>query len=175
MHISFHHLFQKLEKQRQEYVRLAKEFPNEALQIAPRADSWSTAQVLYHLEQVDAQVLKSIEKSLTIVQKLPSASLKTNFRSLLLNVFLRLPLKFKAPPVLGNMPSHVDLEEVLNSWETSRSRLKDLLDQFPPELMHKSMFRHPISGMLTMRQTLTFLHAHAAHHSKQFKATLPTV
>src|SRR5690606_13348970 len=103
---------------------------------------------------------------------LKPAKLGTKIRAMLLSIALKLPIKFKAPKVLGEMPARIDVPKVLETWQKTREKLKDILESFPEETLPQEIFFHPRAGKLTVRQTLSFLLDHHRHHQDQLKKAL---
>ena len=88
-------------------------------------------------------------------------------RSMALGLALKSPFKFKAPPMLTNMPEKYDIKELKAKWDTIRKNFSVTLENFPGELLNKAVFEHPKVGWLNISQTLDFLQDHFDHHKKQ--------
>ena len=63
-------------------------------------ESWSMIQVLSHLVTAENGVLAYIGKKMQDPSKIENNGLSGIFRSLLLSILLKLPIKFKAPSAL---------------------------------------------------------------------------
>ncbi|MBA9079459.1 DinB family protein [Rufibacter quisquiliarum] len=167
-----HPLFQQLEEQRQFLSQWVSAASPAKQETKPAPDKWSAAQVLYHIGFIEQKVLEELQRRLASQKPLRPTSLKTWYRSVVLKLFLRLPLKFKAPKVVREVPSVAHVPAVLEQWQKTRVQLRALLEQFPVDLLNKEIFFHPIAGMLTLPQTLAFLHQHHRHHIPQLKKLL---
>lgn len=172
MHATLQPLFARLESQRHFYTQWIETTPPEKLHHSPGPEKWSAAQVYYHLWFVDNQVVTALENLVKDEKPGQEQRLKTRFRSWVLNLLLRLPIKFKAPPVVASVPLAVPLNQVKQSWEQTRLRLRNVLESFPANTLSREIFRHPRVGMLTLPQTLEFMHSHHAHHHRQLKQLL---
>lgn len=164
-------LYQKLEKQRQQFSSWVLAATPAQQQFQPSPDQWAAVQVLYHLVLIEKQVLKALDKALATPGTLPPKTLRTSFRAAFLKLFLWLPIKFKAPDAVSEVPT-LPLGQVLEAWQETRSKLLQLLDAVPAHHLQKELFQHPRSGMLTLPQTLDFLHQHHSHHVRQLHPLL---
>ncbi|MBC3538132.1 DinB family protein [Rufibacter sediminis] len=172
MHTQLLSSFEKLEKQREEFSQWVEKAPPQAQHRQPSADQWSGAQLLYHLAKVDEMVVLGLEKRLASSKPLKSRKLGTRVRSFLLNLFLRLPIKFKAPAAVREVPEQVVIAEVIQNWKQTRHRLQAILSSFPEDQLQKEVFFHPRSGMITLPQTLRFIYEHHEHHRRQMHRLL---
>jgi hypothetical protein len=59
------------------------------------------------------------------------------------------------------------MAEAIGQWVKNRERLFSLLDSLQPDQLSLGVFRHPVSGWMTMPQALAFLSAHIRHHEYQ--------
>ncbi|ALJ00305.1 DinB family protein [Rufibacter tibetensis] len=164
--------FLRLEKQREEFCAWVQKAPAPLQHKQPGPNQWSAAQVLFHLARVDQQVVNGLENRLKTRKALKPLKLATKVRSLLLNLLLKLPIKFKAPPQVREVPEQVDLVSVMQEWKETREKLHNILTAYPTQQLGKEVFFHPRAGMLTMPQTLTFLVEHTEHHRRQMRRLL---
>ncbi|KAA3438575.1 DinB family protein [Rufibacter hautae] len=164
--------FQLLEKQREEFSAWVQKAPAVLQHRKPSADQWSAAQLLFHLAKVDQQVVNGLEKRLGSGKALRPMRLGTRVRSFLLNLFLRLPIKFKAPPAVSEVPEEVQIPAVIKDWQDTRARLLVLVSGFPENQLNREVFFHPRSGMITLPQTLRFMLEHTEHHRRQMRRLL---
>lgn len=172
MNSTLQNLYQSLETQRATYTNWVLAKPMENLNKAKGPGRWSAAQVVYHLSLVDHLVVHSLEKTLANKKNLPTAKIASKLRAILLSIALKLPIKFKTPKQLGEMPARINLPKVLESWQASREKMQELLQAFPDEFLTKQIFLHPRSGMLSLPQTLAFLLDHHQHHQGQLQKAL---
>ena len=166
------HLFDVLEQQR---IRAEREIINldtEKLH-AHLPGKWSVAQVYSHLitsEQLSIAYLK--KKSLGI-KDFKDTGLVEELKMLVLIVSQRLPIKFKAPKVVvENTPVYQTPAQIIEAWDATRKQMKDLLDTFSDRHLSRKVYRHPVAGMLNIRQTLRFFREHIIHHTPQIKRLL---
>lgn len=156
-----------LEKSRNKLIKDLLELDDTLLNTSPGEGKWSIGQIVAHLLQVEQITLSYIQRKLQKEEELQQAGIKNTVKAVLLKVALNSGMKFKAPKVVAEVPDQVDLETVRAQWDDTRYKLEDLLTELPPAMLDKCLFRHPYAGMLSISQTLTFLHDHFNHHLQQ--------
>jgi uncharacterized damage-inducible protein DinB len=153
------------------FVRLHA-LDDEQLNRPPQPDKWSVVQVLYHLIQSDRLITAYIKKKMISEGELARTDIRTWFRMLLLQMALRGPFKFKAPPMVAQVPDFETLAVIKSAWSQSDQDFQAMLEAFPPHLLSREIFRHPYSGHLNIQQTLDFMADHFSHHLKQVNRIL---
>lgn len=143
-----------------------------ALNRPPAAGKWSALQVLHHVVTAEALTLGYIRKKMQAGASLPRASVSSRLRLLLLEATLASPLRFRAPAVTADVPAHVDADELRARWDGVRRELTELVEAFPPALLDRLVFRHPIAGRMTLAHALGTLEAHLDHHVPQVERAL---
>lgn len=121
--------------------------------------SISKSSIYWHLDHsllIINNVSKLLKKSNPLDYK-PSFNM---IRSVIfmLNFFPR--GKAKAPKVVHPTEA-ISKEELLKNLEDAKQQLKTIID-----LPAKSNFKHPIFGVLNLKQTQKFLKIHTIHHLK---------
>ena len=162
------HTFQNLERQKADLLAAFASLPLSQLHFQPNPASWSALQVLDHLQKTEHGITDAVVGNLPNPQEQPfSDRLKT---TLLRGLFL-LPSRVKAPGSAVQILPGDDLElpVVVERWAGTRRRLADLIASFPPPTLYLGVFRHPVSGWMTVGQTLHFLSAHIVHHNYQLR------
>ncbi|WP_048920118.1 DinB family protein [Rufibacter radiotolerans] len=172
MHPSLEPYYHQLEQQRQEFSAWVANSPTDKQEQSLGPGQWSAAQVLYHLAQVDQLVVGSLAKRIASEKPLRAYGWGTRFRGFLLNLFLKLPIKFKAPAAVQEVPDQVVVPQVIQQWQETREQLHRFLTAYQPEYLDKEVFFHPRSGMITLPQTLRFMVEHTEHHRRQMRRLL---
>jgi len=78
--------------------------------------------------------------------------------------------RVKVPPAaLTVLPEVItdDASSIATHWEQVRGEMGILLQSLQPNQLGRGLFRHPVSGWMTMRQAIAFLSAHLRHHGYQ--------
>lgn len=163
-------LFNKIEAQRKNLIDEVGKLTHEQQNFSPSPETWSILQVFNHLITAETNSLKYMSKKIQGIATIRKAGVPAMIRSALLKLFLKLPLKYKAPKGVN-----VDHEEIYffenqaKQWDDLRSALGKFLDQLDPVAAQKLIFKHPISGRMNIYQTLSFLYEHMEHHKKQIE------
>lgn len=153
----------------QEYRRIIGSATVEQQNFKPGPDKWCMLQVAQH-------VLASESGTLRFFKKYPP--LKTSFtdkisgaiRSNVLNIALKLPIKFKAPNAPGLSPeTALPWKETEAAWVATRTELYNYFNSFEADKAAHIVFKHPIGGKFNISQTLDFLLEHINHHLVQLK------
>ncbi|MBL0047441.1 MAG: DinB family protein [Bacteroidetes bacterium] len=168
MNSSLQKQFDALEKQRLQLLREVSDCPIELLNKNPQADKWSINQIIQHLILAEELSQKSIKAKL-LTGKFESAGMMTHVRTLLLKVFLRSSVKFKAPVAVSKIPENLALEELYQKWEQSRRQLNELLESIPQSMLNKYIFKHPVAGKMNLHGGLAFMQEHVRRHAQQIK------
>ena len=144
-----------------------------ALAHAPGPGAWSVAQIIMHLVMVEQSSLAYLLRKRELGGSSNAGSL-SGLRLALLNMTLGLPLRFKAPPVVADVPECTHAEAVA-AWGAVRVELQRALTALPPAILHHGLFKHPIAGRFTPEEGLRFMSAHLRHHHGQIERTLTKV
>jgi len=159
--------FNRLEKQREEFLSLFHSQRENQLQFRPDSDSWNMLQVIRHLVTAESLSLVYIKKKVNNADKLQKADFMAKLRALLLKIALALPIKFKAPKIAEVKEDHPDFETAVEEWYNVRKELNELLENADEAIFSKTIYKHPRAGYLTLKQTLEFMEDHIDHHRKQ--------
>lgn len=165
--------FAKLEAQRTALLRTLENVPRERLERSPGTGKWSVAQVLLHLAMAEEGLMNYIDKKRSVGGHTP-VGLDAPVRLALLTTALALPLKYKAPPVVGTVPS-CSFAEACQRWEAIRARMADTFRSIPEELIGHGLIKHPTAGKFDLVQGLRFVHWHVKHHKAQVHRTVAVV
>ncbi len=158
-----------LEKSRNRLFDELEDFEDGQLNVLPATDKWSINQIVAHMILVEQFTIGYIQNKIKKEETLQTSSFMNLTKSIILKVALRSGMKFKAPQVVAVVPDKASLHAIRLEWDNVRFQLEDLLTELPPHLMHKYLFKHPYSGPLTVKQTLSFLQDHFDHHLQQIR------
>ena len=136
-------------------------------------NKWSILQILYHVWLAEI----SSEKYIRTKTKYPKTIVKTPFiayvKAFLTKYFLKFGFTINAPKVTTEFPKKICLQELKNSWKSSRlSFSKLIVDLDQKNLSNKAIFRHALMGRINMSLTLYFFQIHFNHHQKQIDKIL---
>ena len=146
----------------------------DALLNRPNGSGWSAIQTMHHLILVEENSLAYIKKKMGHNPVLPQIGLGVHYRSFLLWAGLYLPIKFKAPKMIGNeyLPEYRSMAETRERWLAARSAWQAYLNEMPDEWADKVVYRHPRAGLLGWPQMLRFFGQHFERHRKQIRRAI---
>jgi hypothetical protein len=136
-------------------------------------NQWSASQILSHIIQAEQISLQYMKKKFLGISNSDNTGLWEEITSNLLKISQRLPLKFKAPKVLGeNDPSSLSFDELKSQWDGCRAELSLFLENFHRDLLKKKIYKHPVAGRLNILQAVSFMREHVGHHLPQIKSRI---
>lgn len=137
----------------------------------PNESGWSAIQTMHHLILVEENSLAYIKKKMSYNPELPRVGPGVHYRSFLLWAGLMLPVKFKAPKMIGAeyLPEYNALSETQDRWLAVRSAWMKYLEDMPLEWADKVIYRHPRAGLLGWAQMLKFFSQHFDRHRGQIR------
>lgn len=158
--------FEKLERQKTEALGEIAAWSPERLRFRPDPASWSTLDVLDHLMKVEQALLKAVMANLPHGQPV---SLRSRLGARLVIGVMRSRLRVKVPPAATSVlpGAKLDPAGLGPRWTATRDELGALLATLSREQLRRGLFRHPVSGWMTMPHAVTFLAAHFGHHQRQ--------
>jgi uncharacterized damage-inducible protein DinB len=143
----------------------------------PAEGGWSALQTLHHLLLAEALSLHYVQKKLVYATDLEPSGWRHRFRSMLVTMSLRSPLRFRAPATISaeNLPEQSTLGEVREQWQVVRTDWTRFLQDLPDDVLQKAVYRHPRAGRLTWAGMLAFFRAHLSRHTRQIERALREV
>lgn len=167
--------FAQMEQDRQELLERLAPLDTQRLESKPDPGSWSVTEVIHHLTVAEEAALHYMQKKLKAGghQKAPA---KAKLKQLLLNLAIKLPIKYKAPKV-AQLPEGVTISfaEAVESWNRVRNELEAVYTNLDPELADHDLFKHPMVGKLSVMQSIIFMHGHMTRHEGQIDRILSEV
>jgi uncharacterized damage-inducible protein DinB len=159
--------YHQIENIKKRYLEKITSVPEETFNKIPGENSWSIGQVMYHLYFSESGTIKVIQKNLRENKVKSRSGLSDLARNILLMFFLKGPFKFKAPAVAQKVPDTITKEEITKLFQKNTEEFKTILEELPSNLENKRIFKHPISGLFNINQTLNFVSEHYLHHEGQ--------
>lgn len=158
-------------------LRDLKNYSDAKLNERPSDDDWSVLQIMQHLMKAEAGAVAYVKKKLSFNPELKDANLVSGFRSMFLNLSLSSPIKIKAPSAVSgeNLLTDLTFWDVAKQWKQQRKELEEYMKSLPDELYQKELYKHPLSGKITLTGMLSFFNTHVDRHTKQIKRTLKKV
>lgn len=130
-------------------------------------EKWNILQILDHLMISEKLTVVYIKRKTSSGKEFEKSGVQTKFRILVLKLAFVLPFKYKAPKVADTTGKDPDFEELTSGWKQIRKDTRELIQNLDDDTLKCEIFKHPIVGMLNMKQTLKFFEIHFNHHKKQ--------
>ena len=159
--------FDQIELNRARLFTALRSCSSAQLHSRPKPEAWSINEIIHHVALAESFAVAYLEKKLDKISTVKKASWRAVWRTFLLKWVLRSPLKFKAPSPLVLPASGLELSELDTQWQSHRQKLQTLLARVTPEMLSLALYRHPVTGLMTVAQMLTFIEEHFAHHAAQ--------
>ncbi len=144
----------------------ASSWSAERLRFKSDPAAWSILDVLDHLFKTEASLVRTAQTSLDKARKV---GLRERVGAMVVTGVMRSPLRVKVPATASAvLPGRApDLAVITPRWDKVRVEMTDLVGRLTPEQLTCGLFKHPISGWMTMPQALRFVSAHLRHHEYQ--------
>ncbi len=148
-----------------------KHYSEDQLNRRPAENKWSILQVIHHVMMVEAAGYRYIKKKLSFEPELKKAGIPSFLRRQALLLYLRTPLRRKAPKAVGDgaLPERSSFWETAKEWKQLRSDIRDYLGELPESHFDKSIYKHPAIGRVSLSGMLAFYRGHFQRHRKQIR------
>ena len=157
-------LLTRVETRRRDIIAESDRRSAAQLTFRPAPGAWSTLDVIEHLVKVEEAIVSRIRprepRSLREAAKAKATLLAMR---VVFGFRRRVKVPLQAVVPLGGATLH-DLAE---RWEGAERALEARLEAFGPGDWSRPMMRHPVLGLLTPAEALTFLRCHMGHHRRQ--------
>ena len=159
--------FKKIEQRRKRLLDDVAKIPEDVFYFAP-SGKWSISQILVHLILAEKLSLQYIKKKSLGISSAGETNFLDDMKYLGLKLSQRLPLKYKAPKVLGeSAPEKLPLHDIISRWNNLRSDLESFLETLEDAELHKKIYKHAIAGRLNILHAIDFFNEHLIHHTPQ--------
>jgi hypothetical protein len=172
MHTKLLALYEKAENERKVILSSIAALPEQKF-FHRQGNKWSISQILVHLMTAENFSLQYMKKKSLGISQAGDTGLIEDLKFLILKMSQRVPLKYKAPKLLGeDSPKALPLSRIEELWDASRFELKIFLETFQDETLKKKIYKHPVVGRLNIIQAVSFLREHVNHHLPQIRRLL---
>ena len=150
------------------------QYTDEQLNERPPDGGWSPLQVMHHLILAEGGSLGYVKKKLSAQPPLNKLGVGDRFRAFMLQFYLALPFKFKAPRGVGDeaLPGRSTFGETQKQWLQVREELRAYLERLPESRFSKSLYKHPFAGRMSLKGMLEFFGSHVERHAAQVDRVL---
>jgi hypothetical protein len=167
-------VFDQAEAKRKKLLSLVSGLSDKTFYYAP-PEKWSISQILIHLILAEQLSLRYIKKKSLGIEQAGDTNMLDDLKYQALRVSQRLPLKYKAPKVLGDGdPSPLSLEEIIDKWNHTRNELKAFLEGMESGHINRKIYKHAVAGRLNILHAVDFFNEHLTHHLPQIRRLINT-
>jgi len=154
-----------------------KDYSDAKLNEQPKENAWSVLQIMQHVMKAEAGAIAYVQKKLSFDPTLEKAGARSSINSMLLNLTLSSPIKVKAPEQVSgeNLLAGLTFWDVAKQWKQQRIALNDYLKSLPADLYTKDVYKHPLTGKMTLASMLSFFNTHVDRHTSQIRKTLKKI
>lgn len=168
MHPSLLPNWQKTSDYKDKYLQLFAGYSAVQRSFQPSEKEWNLLGVAHHLIKAEKATVKYVKYKLS-QQKALNKPWDNALKMVGLKLALWLPFRYKVPAKDLHPDKDITLESITTEWDAIRAEMKELLDNFPAEYLDKKIFKHPLAGPMTIKETLGFWHYHLKHHDQQLR------
>jgi hypothetical protein len=173
MHPLILQAFNESERRKKSLLSLVEPVSETDKFLNHREGKWSISQILAHLVQAEETSLNYMKKKALGIDGAGDTGVVEDLKFLFLKISQRLPLKYKAPAVLGEgAPPSPEFVELVNRWGRLREDIRMFLETIREEHVHRKIYRHVVVGRLNVIQAIKFFDEHLLHHQPQIKRLL---
>jgi len=154
-----------------------KNYSDAKLNEQPSENAWSVLQTMQHLIKAEAGSIAYVKKKLSFNPTLEKAGVRSSLNSVMLNIILSSPFKVKAPEQVSgdNLLQDLTFWDVAKQWKQQRQELQKYLEDLPKDFFDKDLYKHPLTGKMTISNMLSFFNKHVDRHNKQIRKTLKKI
>ena len=136
------------------------------LRHVPAPGSWSIAQVVEHLTLAEELTAKGLRNPRPVERR--GSRLAASLRLRILRLVFGKPFVRVGVPSRALLPEgSASLDALERRWLEAAADIEAFLRDLPAERQQERLFRHPVTGWLTLGQMLEFHLAHIGHHARQ--------
>ena len=157
-----------LERQKVEILGRVKDWSTDGLAYRPAPEEWSATEVIDHLAKVEQGILAAVRRGMLTPQ---SVGATDRLRSFLIYLLFRTRARVRVPRAAAEVlpDRRAELAAVVTRWDATRAELLALVNEVDAGALNAGVFRHPVSGWMTLPQVLRFFSVHMHHHEFQLQ------
>jgi len=133
----------------------------------PLPGKWSILEVVEHLVLAERAVFRGMPEPARLVAK--ERRLGHRVRYLLVMLVLKLRIRVRVPSAAMIPQGNHSLAELRRFWEENQDWLRSCIDHLGSEIGRKAVFKHPVSGPLTVEQAVRMAQIHLDGHIRQIR------
>ena len=157
----------RIEQRRSKLLAELSALPAEALKATPISGKWSILQNVEHLVLSEDIVLAGVGDLDALRAR--RRRWKHWVGYLLVAFILRFRIPVRVPASAMKPRGGVSFEALGERWAANHAQIRAYLEAVGPEGYGKAVFRHPVVGPMSVRQSLVLLDIHLSRHLGQIR------
>jgi len=133
----------------------------------PLPGKWSILEIVDHLVTAERDVLQNLPDPAQLVDR--PRRLKHRIRYPIVLFVLKYNISVPVPTPRMLPRGITSLAELRRQWDESQDWLRRYVGGLDQEGLQRAVFRHPVSGPLTVTQVLRMGRVHVEHHEGQIE------
>lgn len=148
------------------FLKRINEKTLEQQMFKPNEEGWNMVEIFEHILLSEGGILGYFKKRPPAETEY-KVSLKSKVTYAVLSQFYKLPTKVKVPVKGLDPQGKTSLDKLIEQSDKNNDVIQSILVDFPSEKLKYSVFKHPVSGTMTMKNTIGFFTNHIVHHVHQ--------
>lgn len=157
----------RIEEKRDGLLDELETLDSEVLYAHPRPGKWSIHEIVEHLVVAEEDVVIDYH-DLERLQARPRR-LKNRLMYLVVMLVLRFDIPVPVPSEAMLPTGEPSLRSLRERWAANHARLRRYVANLDRATARRAVFRHPITGPLTVPQALRMLEVHLDRHTRQIR------
>ena len=155
----------RIHRRRRDLLGQVAELPADVLTARPAPGKWSILEIIEHLVLAEEDVMGDLAR----LEDLPASTQRLKHRVSYLAVLavLRLGIPVKAPSAAMVPTGTRSLGELREAWDRNHHHLNAFVGGLDRRGASRAIFRHPVTGPLTVAQGIRMLGIHLDAHIRQ--------
>ena len=157
--------YDRLEGARRDLIAVIRSLGPGILSPKPGQERWSILQDFQHLVLAE-------QKTILEFGSIPASEVSNpNHLAMVLNV-LDGDIRVEVPAPEMVPDGEADLDDLVQDWGRARDRLRRFLESCGTNDLERPVTRHPVTGPLTVIESLRVLASHFHHHRRRIEAAI---
>jgi hypothetical protein len=159
--------YRLLDREKKAFLATLEPWPPGELCICPAPHAWSAVDVLDHVAKTERAAFVRMRENFNQPIRI---SLPDRLCGAFIIRIMRTPLRVRVPDKVAAaiLPDGTaDFTTVRCTWNDSQAELKEWLSRLETDPRSLAGFQHPVSGWMSISQSLNFLASHVRHHRYQ--------
>jgi hypothetical protein len=157
-----------VERRRDDLLARLSALDDETLRARPADDKWSLLEIAEHLVLVEPAVMGDLSDPEGAASgSAGTRGMSNRIKYGLVLFILRFGIPVKTPSRKMNPSGERSLDDLKRTWRGQHDELRAFLNALPPGGEDLPLFRHPVTGPITVAEGVRMLSVHLDTHLRQ--------